>query len=109
VLTTAEVLAELEADAYRNRGTRSGWPIGRWRVRPHPTTVSVAKATGRIGSRAVVAGARAYLATLGVPPTLLEDLEVELRKEGLTLGAFGQSSTGAAEAMAEQAVKKRVA
>jgi hypothetical protein len=109
VQTTAAVLADLDDDALRNRAHRPGWPIGRYRVRPHPITVKVAKVTGRVGARAVAAATRTYLASLGIPPTLLEDLELELRKEGLTLGAFGQRRGDAVEAVAEQAVKQKVA
>jgi hypothetical protein len=103
VMTTAEVLADLDADAFRNTRQRGGLRIGRWRVRPHPTTVAVARATGRIGERAVAAAARSYLASLGVPPTLLEELERELRVEGLTLGALGRAPRPGAETLAAEA------
>ncbi|MCA9679657.1 MAG: hypothetical protein KC464_31785 [Myxococcales bacterium] len=105
VLATAEVLADLDAEAYRNGRGRKGWRFGRWRVRPHPATVAVVKATERIGERAAAAAARAYLASLGVPPTLLEELERELRAEGFTLGAMGRAPRPGAETLATDAVE----
>jgi hypothetical protein len=104
VLTTAEVLADLDEESYRN-ARRKGVRFGRWRVRPHAATVAVAKVTSRIGGRAAAAAARAYLASLGVPPTLLEELERELRVEGYTLGAFGRAPRPGAETMAAEATE----
>ena len=105
VLTTAEVLADLDAESYRNARRRKGVKVGRWRVRPHPATVAVAKATSRIGERAAAAAARAYLASLGVPPTLLEELERELRVEGFTLGALGRAPLPGAETLATEVIE----
>jgi hypothetical protein len=92
VLTTAEALAELDALALRN-GKLRGWRVGRFRVRPHPSVVGVGRVAGRIGGGLAAAGIRGYLASQGLPPTLVDELERELNREGLTLGIRGRAPT----------------
>jgi hypothetical protein len=109
VLTTAEALAELDAVAVRN-GKLRGWRVGRFRVRPHPSVVGVGRVAGRIGGGLAAAGLRGYLASQGLPPTLIDELESELNREGLTLGILGGApKADSVDAWFEAEAKRRAA
>jgi hypothetical protein len=84
VNTVREVLAELEAKALRNARRRRR----RVTVRPYPGSLeALARISSRVGSRVGGAAIRAFLATKGVPPSIVDEVEHELRREGMTLGA----------------------
>jgi len=110
VLTTAEALAELDATAWRGNRNARGWRIGRFRVRPHDAISSVARVGARVTENVAGSALRAYLASLGVPPTLFDELEMELNREGLTLGMLGRAAKpGMLEDIATDAMKRRAA
>lgn len=88
--------AELAAHARPTSGTRNarrGFRIGRYRVRPDWGTLgAVARASGRVGARAAAVAAQTALARYGVPPALLDEIERELNREGLSLGPLARAS-----------------
>jgi hypothetical protein len=109
VLTTADAFAELDAVAMRN-GRFRGWRVGRFRVRPHPSVVGLGRVAGRIGGGVASAALRGYLASQGLPPTLVDELESELNREGLTLGILGRApAPGTIEEWSEREAKRRAA
>ncbi len=112
VETTREVLAELEARSHRNARRGIGLRLGRYEVRPYTGSLgALARIGGRVGSRVGGAALRAYLVTQGVPPSLVDELEGELRREGLTLGSVAAPAPvpGTLAALAADAVVKRAA
>jgi hypothetical protein len=109
VETTREVLAELDARAHRNARRGIGLRLGRYEVRPYPGSLgALARIGGRVGSRVGGAALRAFLAAQGVPPSLVDELEGELRREGLTLGSIAAPAPvpGTLAALAADAVKR---
>jgi hypothetical protein len=102
VMTTLGVLAELEA---KHRNAR----VGRYEVRPNPgSLVALARIGNRIGTRVGGAALRAFLLTQGVPPSVVDEVEHELRREGLTLGPLASPAPiqGTLAALAADAVKR---
>lgn len=82
VLATERLLAQ-----HRNFSVR----IGNRRIRPDWDRMgrigkSTARVAGRVGARLLPVATRAYLASHGIPPQLLDEIEREYAKEGLTLG-----------------------
>jgi hypothetical protein len=109
VNTVYDVLAELEAKALRNARRRRRARIG---IRPYPGSLeALARISGRVGSRVGGAALRAFLATKGVPPSIIDEVEHELRREGMTLGPVASpvAMPGTLAAFAADAVTKRAA
>ncbi|MCB9563145.1 MAG: hypothetical protein H6708_22335 [Kofleriaceae bacterium] len=70
-------------------GVRNGHGIrlGHYRVQPNAEVLSrLARVGGRLGYRVGVAAVREKLAALGIAPPVLDTLERELNREGLSLG-----------------------
>ena len=108
VETVREVLAELEARAVRNARRRRV----RVSLRPYPGSLdAIARITGRVGSRVGGAALRAFLMTKGVPPSIVDEVEHELRREGMTLGPVASPAPrpGTLAALAADTVVKRAA
>lgn len=107
-MTTIEALGELDADLPRN-GRRRGVHIGGYRVRPNWGALGALERVGaRMGARAGGAAVRAYLAARGVPLVIVDELEQELRREGMTLGALARPAPmpGTLAAVAADAVRR---
>ena len=67
--------------------------LGSFKIEPHLGALSaLAKLAGRVGGAVAVTAAQVKLATLGVPLPVLQQVEAELRKEGLSLGALAKSA-----------------
>ncbi len=65
--------------------------LGPFKIEPHLGALSsLAKLAGRVGGAVAVTAAQVKLATLGVPLPVLQQVESELRKEGLSLGALAK-------------------
>jgi len=63
--------------------------LGGWRIKPNLGLLSAfGRIGGRVGYRVGVAALRAKLATMGVTPLMLGEVEQELNREGLSLGAL---------------------
>jgi len=70
---------------------RRNFQLGPFKIRPPLGALSaLAKVAGRIGGPVAVTALQVKLATLGVPLPLLQEVEAELRKEGLSLGALAR-------------------
>jgi hypothetical protein len=106
VHTTTDVLRELDAKAFRNaRRRRRGFRV---EVRPYPGSLgALARIGSRVGGRVGGAALRAFLASKGVPPGVVDELEMELRHEGLSLGPIASPApVGTLAAIAANAVKR---
>jgi hypothetical protein len=96
VRTTAYAVDRLdEATARRwmdaQTATRNGasLQIGRYRVMPNlPLLASLGRVGGRLGMKVGIEALRVKLATLGVTPPVLNSIEQEMNREGLSLGAL---------------------
>lgn len=65
--------------------------VGGLRIRPNLGLISaLGRIGGRVGYRVGVAALRAKLAAMGVTPLLLGEVEHELNREGLSLGAMAK-------------------
>lgn len=96
----AQAMVDLER-ACGCRGVADGPPpprnavelrVGRYRLRPHlPKGLAAAlRALGVVGLEAGTAMARVKLAALGITPPMLDVVETELQKDGLTLGSLAK-------------------
>ncbi len=105
VETVHDVLAEQEAKVRRNARRRRGMRV---EIRPYPGSLeAIARVSGRIGSRVGGAALRAFLATQGVPPSVVDEVEHEMRREGLTLGPVAAPPMpGSLASMAADSVKR---
>ena len=72
------------------------------------TLAALGRVGERMGARIGGAALRAFLTSQGVPSVLLDELEGELRAEGLTLGALAKPAPmpGTLAALAADAVKR---
>ena len=85
--TTAVALDQIDREI-RNAG---GLRVGRYRVKPnYPLIGKLGRVGGHIGYRVGVAALRAKLASVGVTPPVVDALEAELNREGLSLGPLAQ-------------------
>src|SRR5690606_24099385 len=65
--------------------------LGRFKIRPHMGTLAaLANVTSRIGGRVAMTALQVKLAQLGIPPAVLRDVEAELQREELSLGALAK-------------------
>jgi hypothetical protein len=63
--------------------------IGGTRIMPNiPLLAALGRITGRLGTRVGIEALRLKLATMGVTPPVLNTIEQELQREGLSLGAL---------------------
>lgn len=63
--------------------------IGGTSIRPNiPLLAALGRITGRLGTRVGIEALRLKLATMGVTPPILNTIEQELQREGLSLGAL---------------------
>lgn len=85
--TTAVALDQIDRDIRNSGGVR----VGRYRVKPnYPLLGKLGRVGGHIGYRVGVAALRAKLASVGVTPPVVDALEAELNREGLSLGPLAQ-------------------
>lgn len=92
VRTTAHAIDRLDQDAARRYiATRNAAElrVGGYKVKPNvPLIAALGRVGGRIGAKIGIEALRVKLAALGVTPPVLNSLEQELQREGLTLGAL---------------------
>lgn len=92
VRSTALAADRLDAEAARRwmaRRTRNAptVQVGRYRVGPNiPLIKALGRVGGRLGLKVGVEALRVKLATLGVTPPVLNSIEQEMNREGLSLG-----------------------
>ncbi len=91
--TTLRALSDIERLAGRRASNaRRNAPevrLGRYRLRPNVRLISaLARVGGRVGTRVGTEALRHKLASMGASPMVLGELEGELNREGLTLGAL---------------------
>lgn len=83
----ATALAERNLSSRRNAGVEL--KLGGLTIRPDLSILSaLARVGGRIGTQVGIAALQSQLGRLGVTPTVLGQLEKELNREGMSLGAF---------------------
>jgi hypothetical protein len=98
VESTAHAIDRLDRDAARQWMAARCAPrnapelrIGKARVRPNvPLLAALGRVGGRLGGQVGVEALRIKLATLGVTPPVLNTIERELNREGLSLGPLAQ-------------------
>ena len=90
---TIKALSELQgrADGRCARRNAPELRLGGYRIRPHAGTLgALARVGGRLGYRVGTATLQAKLASMGIPPLVIREVERELNREGLSLGALGR-------------------
>lgn len=84
----AQALSE-QRDRGKQRNARFGLKLGGITIKPDLELLgALAKVGGRVGMQVGAAALKAKLATLGVPPSVVSELERELNREGVSLGAL---------------------
>jgi hypothetical protein len=109
VRTTALALAELDRAARRNRFELR---IGRHRISPDVNALAgLARIGGRLGLTAGTEALRTFLAGFGISDLVVNEIEGEMNREGLTLGLLAKPRPrpGSLAAVAASAALKRVA
>jgi len=85
--TTMHAIDRIADECCAHRNFR----LGPFKFEPHFGALSaLAKVAGRIGGAVAVTAAQVKLSSLGIPPSVLREVEAELRKAGLTLGALAK-------------------
>jgi len=95
VRTCAHAVDQLDQEAARRwlaeRAPRNalGLRIGHTTIKPNvPLLAALGRVGGRLGTKVGIEALRVKLATLGVTPPVLNTLEHELNREGLSLGSL---------------------
>jgi len=95
VRSTAQAIADLVDDIAARRAPRNlALEIGGKRIMPTPWASALATTTARIGAQVGAVALRAKLASLGIDAPVLDAVEHELNREGLTMGAVARPSPG---------------
>jgi hypothetical protein len=89
VRSTAQAVADLAEEAIAKTARNVSVTIAGTRLEPAPWVSALARITGRVGATAGMTALRIKLASMGVPPHLVNLVEQELQAEGLDVGTFG--------------------
>ncbi|MBE7450529.1 MAG: hypothetical protein HS111_17010 [Kofleriaceae bacterium] len=109
VQTTALALADLDRAARRNRAELR---IGKYTLLPDLGALAgLARVGGRIGLGAGSAALRTFLAGFGISDAMVQEIESEMNREGLSLGFLSKPAPrpGSLAAVAAAAAAKRAA
>lgn len=92
VRSTAQAIADLFDEAIARSERNLSLEIGGMKLSPAPWVSGLARIAGRVGLDVGAVALKAKLATMGVTPGMLDILEEELNREGMTLGPLAKPS-----------------